>query len=196
MNTRLLSRSGCHWRRSLSVTTYTRTSPKLTAPITLALVTDLHSTLYGPGQEILLNAIHRQNPDLVLLSGDIADHKVPPERRSDSAERAGRFLPMLLRVRKSRRMDPADAKTPFPLRPAWSPSTERKQRNAPAKGPGHPAWRRGRPPRLCPFPSQRPSFGKMGGAAETLQPQSLPRLLFHSPVPPSGADQILRGKRI
>lgn len=77
MNTRLLSRSGCHWRRSLSVTTYTRTSPKLTAPITLALVTDLHSTLYGPGQEILLNAIHRQNPDLVLLSGDIADHKVP-----------------------------------------------------------------------------------------------------------------------
>ena len=77
MNTKLLSRSGCHWRRSLSVTTYTRTSPKLTAPITLALVTDLHSTLYGPGQEILLNAIHRQNPDLVLLSGDIADHKVP-----------------------------------------------------------------------------------------------------------------------
>lgn len=56
---------------------YTIYSKKISHPLRAALITDLHSTIYGEGQEKLLNAIHRQKPDLILMAGDIADHKVP-----------------------------------------------------------------------------------------------------------------------
>ena len=58
------------------VTHYAISSPKLTAPITLALVTDLHETCYGPRQENLLSAVRRRNPDLILLGGDLFDPSV------------------------------------------------------------------------------------------------------------------------
>lgn len=61
----------------LTVCSYTIYSPKITTPIRAALITDLHSTKYGAKQEILLETIHRQKPDLILMAGDIADHKVP-----------------------------------------------------------------------------------------------------------------------
>ena len=58
------------------ITHYAISSPKLTAPITLALVTDLHETSYGPRQKNLLSAIRRRNPDLILLGGDLFDPSV------------------------------------------------------------------------------------------------------------------------
>ena len=58
------------------ITRYAISSPKLTAPITLALVTDLHETSYGPRQKNLLSAIRRRNPDLILLGGDLFDPSV------------------------------------------------------------------------------------------------------------------------
>ena len=61
----------------LTVRSYTEHTHKITRPLRAALITDLHSTTYGPCQEILLEAIRRQCPDLILMSGDIADHKVP-----------------------------------------------------------------------------------------------------------------------
>ena len=63
--------------RRLQIGRYTLRSPKITAPITLVLVTDLHGAFYSPGQKLLLNAIRSQNPDLILFGGDIGDHKVP-----------------------------------------------------------------------------------------------------------------------
>lgn len=62
---------------SPAVTTYSLSSPKLTAPVTLALVTDLHETQYGSDQEILLSAIGLQKPDLILLGGDLFDAAAP-----------------------------------------------------------------------------------------------------------------------
>lgn len=46
---------------------------KLSKPVRLALITDLHACQYGRQQTKLLNAVHRQNPDAVLLGGDIFD---------------------------------------------------------------------------------------------------------------------------
>ena len=64
----------------LSVVTYHVESDKLTAPLRLALVTDLHSCDYGEGQKDLLEQIERAAPDLILLGGDILDDDLPFEK--------------------------------------------------------------------------------------------------------------------
>lgn len=50
---------------------YSIETPKLTEPVRLVVLTDLHSCWYGEEQSTLLNALRRQEPDLVLLVGDI-----------------------------------------------------------------------------------------------------------------------------
>ena len=49
----------------------------ITQPVTIALITDLHSTRYGRRQEVLVHALRKYNPDLILLAGDIVDDQVP-----------------------------------------------------------------------------------------------------------------------
>ena len=61
----------------LTVHRYTEYSKKLTKRLRAALITDLHSTIYGSAQEPILKALQSHRPDLVLMAGDIADHKVP-----------------------------------------------------------------------------------------------------------------------
>ena len=61
----------------MAVVPYEVESPEVNAPIRLALVTDLHSCHYGEGQRDLLDAIAAQNPDAVLLGGDIIDDDLP-----------------------------------------------------------------------------------------------------------------------
>ena len=46
-------------------------------PVRIALVTDLHSCAYGQGQRTLLEAVYAQEPDLILLVGDIFDDDLP-----------------------------------------------------------------------------------------------------------------------
>ena len=67
---------------SLTVRTYTVESDKVDAPVRLALLTDLHACDYGEGQRELLDAVAEQDPDLVLLVGDIVDDgpEMPEER--------------------------------------------------------------------------------------------------------------------
>jgi predicted MPP superfamily phosphohydrolase len=55
---------------------YTDMSAKITADIRLVVITDLHSSIYGKEQKGLINMIVKQDPDLILLAGDIADDKV------------------------------------------------------------------------------------------------------------------------
>jgi predicted MPP superfamily phosphohydrolase len=45
--------------------------------ITMVLISDLHSTIYGGDQSPLIEMIAAQKPDLILLSGDIIDDKRP-----------------------------------------------------------------------------------------------------------------------
>lgn len=57
----------------LKTVAYKIKTEKLNRPVRLALVTDLHSCYYGKGQGTLLRAIDEQDPDIVLLGGDIFD---------------------------------------------------------------------------------------------------------------------------
>lgn len=47
--------------------------------IKIVLITDLHSHIYGENQSKIANLISKQKPDLIALSGDIADDVVPIE---------------------------------------------------------------------------------------------------------------------
>ncbi len=73
---------------SLTVQTYTVESGKVEVPVRLALLTDLHSCDYGEGQRELLDAVEEQEPDLVLLGGDIVDDgpEMPEERALATVE--------------------------------------------------------------------------------------------------------------
>lgn len=63
--------------QGLTVRHYAIETDKVAAPIRLAVITDLHSTMYGAGQAALIHAIRAQHPDIILLVGDIADDQVP-----------------------------------------------------------------------------------------------------------------------
>ena len=63
--------------QKLAVQYYAEETDKVTEPVRLAVLTDLHSTFYGKGQEELIHTLDRQEPDVVLLVGDIADDEVP-----------------------------------------------------------------------------------------------------------------------
>jgi predicted MPP superfamily phosphohydrolase len=45
--------------------------------IKIILISDLHSTVFGKDQSLLLERIKKINPDLILLTGDIFDDVVP-----------------------------------------------------------------------------------------------------------------------
>lgn len=63
----------------LAVRTYTVQSAKVDEPVRLVLLTDLHSTIHGKNQQKLLALIEQQDPDAILMAGDIADDYVPHE---------------------------------------------------------------------------------------------------------------------
>lgn len=65
------------FQQRLTIRTYTEISGKVRSRIRLALLTDLHSTIYGNAQKALISLIRKQKPDILLLAGDIADDKVP-----------------------------------------------------------------------------------------------------------------------
>jgi len=53
-------------------------SKKLTNPVRLIILSDLHSSMYGRNQSLLLK-IRELKPDLVFLVGDIVDDRRPQE---------------------------------------------------------------------------------------------------------------------
>jgi len=71
---------------SLSVNHYTINTPKIDAPVKLALVADLHSCDYGKGQKKLINAVLNERPDIIFLVGDIFDDDLPPDNTIEFIE--------------------------------------------------------------------------------------------------------------
>lgn len=72
----------------LVVRSYAITSEKLTAPVRVVFLSDLHSCDYGEGQAELLELVAAQEPDLVLLGGDWVDDefdRLDPERAYTAA---------------------------------------------------------------------------------------------------------------
>lgn len=58
-----------------------------------ALVTDLHSCRYGAEGRVLVEAIKAQNPDAVLLSGDIFDDRLPDDNAKAFLDSIAREFP-------------------------------------------------------------------------------------------------------
>lgn len=76
----------------LTITEYQIHSDLIINPQKIVLLTDLHSCYYGLSQDELIEAVHEQNPDLVLMSGDMADDGMPDEGVIDLLEGiAGRY---------------------------------------------------------------------------------------------------------
>jgi len=63
----------------LVVRSYVLSSKKLTNPVRLLILSDLHSSMYGRNQSLLLAKIRELKPDLVFLVGDIVDDRRPQE---------------------------------------------------------------------------------------------------------------------
>ena len=63
----------------LTVTEYTIHSDKINQAVKIVLITDLHSCAYGNAQQGLLQKIDEQNPDIILMVGDIIDDVLPVE---------------------------------------------------------------------------------------------------------------------
>ncbi len=78
---------------ALQVTTYDIYTKKVTSPVKIALLTDLHSEYYGEEQQDLVSAIDAQKPDIVLYGGDIADDKLPNENTQILLEEIGAKYP-------------------------------------------------------------------------------------------------------
>jgi len=57
----------------LLVRRYSIETEEIETPIRIALVTDLHSCYYGENQSDLIHEIDAENPDVILLGGDIFD---------------------------------------------------------------------------------------------------------------------------
>ncbi|MDR2869759.1 MAG: metallophosphoesterase [Deferribacteraceae bacterium] len=62
----------------LVLRTYSIDTDKLNgASLRMVLIADLHSTIYGSDQQPLIQGVLAQKPDLIVLTGDIADDEVP-----------------------------------------------------------------------------------------------------------------------
>lgn len=67
--------AACGLREELVVQHYVLASEKIGAPVTMVLISDLHSCIFGEAQQELLELIAAQQPDLILLTGDIVDDR-------------------------------------------------------------------------------------------------------------------------
>jgi len=59
--------------QELQITRYALSDEKLEQSVTLAVVSDLHNSVFGKGQSELAEAIHAARPDAVLFTGDMAE---------------------------------------------------------------------------------------------------------------------------
>ena len=67
----------------LAVTHYEIASSKLTAPVRIVHLTDLHNTEFGEKNCRLISKVAEQKPDLILITGDLLNYN---EERTDIAE--------------------------------------------------------------------------------------------------------------
>lgn len=60
-------------KNALAVTRYRVSSKKLSAPVRIVQLTDLHNSLFGEHNKRLLEKVAAQEPDLILITGDLLD---------------------------------------------------------------------------------------------------------------------------
>lgn len=78
----------CWWffgsKYGLEVSNYVLTTPKLTAPVRIVQLSDLHNSEFGRENERLVRLVGKQQPDIILLTGDMLNGD---ERETDIAVR-------------------------------------------------------------------------------------------------------------
>ncbi len=77
----------------LQVNTYKIDSDKVNAEIKIAQVSDLHSCWYGKNQQTLINAIDNNDPDIVVMTGDIYDDRLPQNNADIFLEKISKKYP-------------------------------------------------------------------------------------------------------
>lgn len=73
----------------MKVRRYTISSDKITQPLKISLVTDLHSCRYGKGESRIVNKIDQFRPDIIMLGGDIYDDNLPFDRTTEFLNNIG-----------------------------------------------------------------------------------------------------------
>lgn len=63
----------------ITVPRYEFVTDKVTEDTRIVLLTDFHSSSYGANQQVLLDVVDRQQPDIILLAGDIFEDVRPHE---------------------------------------------------------------------------------------------------------------------
>ena len=58
----------------LSINTYTYSTTKVSSPIRLCVLSDLHDRFFGEGNSRLVAKVKSVNPDLIILDGDMVNH--------------------------------------------------------------------------------------------------------------------------
>lgn len=76
-------------KHTLTVTRYQIETDCLTAPVRLVHLTDLHNSEFGEGNSELIELVKKQEPDLILMTGDMLNGR---EERTDVAENLIRAL--------------------------------------------------------------------------------------------------------
>ena len=77
----------------IAVVNYQIKSDKLNSEFRAVLVSDLHSCDYGDHQARLLNKIYDQSPDVILLTGDIVDNRLPQDNAKEFLSAIGEKYP-------------------------------------------------------------------------------------------------------
>lgn len=79
--------------QSLVVRRYPMDVETISDRVRLALITDLHSNPYGKEQQTLLDAVEQQEPDVVLLGGDIFDERMDTKAAETTLRVLGEIYP-------------------------------------------------------------------------------------------------------
>lgn len=80
-------------QQELTLKIYTIKSKKITRPVRLAHLSDLHSTRYGKKQAVLTALLAEQRPDAVVMTGDMADDHIPHDGIRELLEQIGSVYP-------------------------------------------------------------------------------------------------------
>lgn len=78
---------------SIAVPVYKIYSDKVTKSVRIVLLTDFHSSSYGKKQQVLIDAVNAQAPDVILLAGDIFEDVRPHKHSIELLERLGKAYP-------------------------------------------------------------------------------------------------------
>lgn len=77
----------------IQTTNYDIETGKIHSPLRIALITDLHSCKYGENEKPILELIDAEQPDIVLLGGDIYDDDLPIETAADFIQAVSQKYP-------------------------------------------------------------------------------------------------------